>query len=312
MLNQAYAQIVRTARTLANARVRGGKACGDSFIAADKECHAGEGDKLGVDVPETARMAAVTFKAKDASGTQRVFMVVASKNTRAGARFAYEQNPEAVLAEHQKTFTIPEMEKTFRATLLEVVDEIPKAMFHNSYDSIKDAASRGFDEMLHFAKQVKNLVGGVTERDVQLRNRGKFSFDELMAACDGPVALANSGQPCGESFNNSAEFEKSQNKPSKDMIEEAARGLAWRREHNRGGTEVGVARARDISNESNLSDDTVKRMHSFFARHEVDKKGQGFTPNEDGFPSAGRIAWALWGGDAGQTWAAARVSRMVT
>jgi hypothetical protein len=45
-------------------------------------------------------------------------------------------------------------------------------------------------------------------------------------------------------------------------------------------------------------------MHSFFSRHEVDKKGEGFQQGEDGFPSAGRIAWALWGGDAGQVWAA--------
>jgi lambda family phage portal protein len=101
-----------------------------------------------------------------------------------------------------------------------------------------------------------------------------------------------------------------ENKPSKGMVEEAARGLEWRRKYNRGGTEVGVARARDISNGKNLSDDTVKRMHSFFSRHEVDKKGQGFQPGEDGFPSAGRIAWALWGGDAGQVWAADKVKGM--
>jgi HK97 family phage prohead protease len=44
-------------------------------------------------------------------------------------------------------------------------------------------------------------------------------------------------------------------------------------------------------------------MASYFARHEVDKKGQGWSPGEDGFPSAGRIAWALWGGDPGQAWA---------
>jgi hypothetical protein len=105
-------------------------------------------------------------------------------------------------------------------------------------------------------------------------------------------------------------FEADQNKPTKGMIEEAARGLEWRRQYNRGGTEVGVARARDISNGTNLSDDTVKRMHSFFSRHEVDKKGQGFQPDEDGFPSAGRIAWALWGGDAGQVWAADKVKGM--
>ncbi|MGA0112601.1 MAG: head maturation protease, ClpP-related [Chthoniobacterales bacterium] len=87
------------------------------------------------------------------------------------------------------------------------------------------------------------------------------------------------------------------------MAREAERGLAWREEYNRGGTEVGVARARDIKNRKNLSPDTVRRMKSYFARHEVDKKGEGFSPGEEGYPSAGRIAWALWGGDPGQSWA---------
>jgi ATP-dependent Clp endopeptidase proteolytic subunit ClpP len=91
--------------------------------------------------------------------------------------------------------------------------------------------------------------------------------------------------------------------PNELMAEEAERGLDWRQEYNRGGTEVGVARARDIKNRKNLSPDTVRRMKSYFARHEVDKEAEGFRPREDGYPSAGRIAWALWGGDAGQSWA---------
>lgn len=91
--------------------------------------------------------------------------------------------------------------------------------------------------------------------------------------------------------------------PTEAMAREATRGLEWREEFNRGGTEIGVARARDIKNRRNLSLDTVKRMKSYFARHEVDKQGQGFSPGEDGYPSAGRIAWALWGGDPGKSWA---------
>ena len=91
-------------------------------------------------------------------------------------------------------------------------------------------------------------------------------------------------------------------KPTDGMKSEAERGLEWRREHGRGGTEVGIARARDIVNGKNLSDDTVKRMYSFFSRHEVDKQAEGFRPGEDGYPSNGRIAWALWGGDAGYSW----------
>jgi len=53
----------------------------------------------------------------------------------------------------------------------------------------------------------------------------------------------------------------------------------------------------------------VKRMHSYFARHEIDKEAEGFRPGEDGFPSAGRIAWALWGGDAGQVWSGSIVEK---
>jgi hypothetical protein len=91
-------------------------------------------------------------------------------------------------------------------------------------------------------------------------------------------------------------------KPSQGMVSEARKGLEWRQEYNRGGTAVGVARARDIINGKSLSADTVKRMFSFFSRHEVDKQGQGFSPGEKGYPSPGRIAWALWGGDPGFSW----------
>lgn len=90
--------------------------------------------------------------------------------------------------------------------------------------------------------------------------------------------------------------------PNDGMKSEAQKGLDWRDEFGRGGTEVGIARARDIVNGRNLSLDTVNRMVSFFARHEVDKKAEGFSPGEEGYPSNGRIAWALWGGDAGKSW----------
>ena len=87
--------------------------------------------------------------------------------------------------------------------------------------------------------------------------------------------------------------------PPADVRANAKRGLELREEHGRGGTAVGVARARDLSNGSNISLDTIKRMSSYFARHEVDKKGEGW-----GKDSAGYIAWLLWGGDAGKRWVA--------
>ena len=91
--------------------------------------------------------------------------------------------------------------------------------------------------------------------------------------------------------------------PNDAMVNEARRGLEWRALYGRGGTEVGVARARDIVNRRRLSRTTIVRMASFFARHAIDRRAQGFRPGEPGYPSAGRIAWALWGGDPGVTFA---------
>ena len=89
--------------------------------------------------------------------------------------------------------------------------------------------------------------------------------------------------------------------PPQGVQSNARRGLELRREFNRGGTEVGVARARSLSNGQSIPLESIRRMVSYFARHEVDKKGEdwGNTSN----PSAGYIAWLLWGGDAGKTWA---------
>ena len=94
------------------------------------------------------------------------------------------------------------------------------------------------------------------------------------------------------------------------MANEAKRGLDWRKEYNRGGTEVGVARAVQLINRENLSPRTIKRMYSFFSRHEVDKQAEGFRKGEEGYPSAGRIAWALWGGDAGFSWSKRKVQEI--
>jgi hypothetical protein len=98
--------------------------------------------------------------------------------------------------------------------------------------------------------------------------------------------------------------------PPPAVAAEAEKALEWRREFGRGGTMVGVARARDLANRKELSPETIRRMVSFFARHEVDKQGKGFFADSEGYPSAGRIAWGLWGGDPGRTWAEKMVRQM--
>ena len=98
--------------------------------------------------------------------------------------------------------------------------------------------------------------------------------------------------------------------PNEGMKAEAKKGLDWREEFGRGGTRIGAIRARQIVAGENLSNDTIKRMYSFFSRHEVDKKAEGFNSGEEGYPSNGRIAWALWGGDAGFSWSKRLVEQM--
>ena len=98
--------------------------------------------------------------------------------------------------------------------------------------------------------------------------------------------------------------------PTDGMASEAKKGLAWRKEFGRGGTIVGATRANQLIRKENLSPSTVKRMFSFFSRHEVDKRAEGFRPGEKGYPSNGRIAWALWGGDPGFSWSKKKATQI--
>lgn len=95
--------------------------------------------------------------------------------------------------------------------------------------------------------------------------------------------------------------------PPQEVAEQAELGLKLRDEFERGGTEVGVARARDLKNKVQLSPETIVRMYSYFSRHEVDLEAEGSEssgfPRDNENPSAGWIAWLLWGGDAGRDWA---------
>ena len=98
--------------------------------------------------------------------------------------------------------------------------------------------------------------------------------------------------------------------PKEGMKEEAQRYRDWKAEGRDGGTEVAARRAGQILGGDELSADTVITMAAWFARHEVDKQGEGFSPGEDGYPSPGRVAWAAWGGDAGQEWATSKADRI--
>jgi hypothetical protein len=219
-----------------------------------------------------------------------------------------EDYEEALRARAKEANMIKELGQEFDVKPSRISDSVPTST-SDSIEKIppliESIGANGTFAVSNILAQLSS--GGLTSEQVAVILRVVFGMDEESAD---ELTRSQSPKPQPQQKPDELSSLADENKPSKGMIEEAARGLEWRRKYNRGGTEVGVARARDISNGKNLSDDTVKRMHSFFSRHEVDKKGQGFQPGEDGFPSAGRIAWALWGGDAGQVWAADKVKGM--
>ncbi|CAN7382496.1 hypothetical protein [Brevundimonas sp. LjRoot202] len=88
--------------------------------------------------------------------------------------------------------------------------------------------------------------------------------------------------------------------PPTAVAEAARRGLDLRGQHGRGGTDVGVRRADGLVGREPVSDRDIKSMYSYFARHAVDRRGRRWADPDQ--PSAGFIAWHLWGGDAGRDW----------
>ena len=91
-------------------------------------------------------------------------------------------------------------------------------------------------------------------------------------------------------------------KPTAKMADNAKRGLELREKFDRGGTGVGVKRAQQLAERRPLSNADIKSMYSYFARHAVDKQSKAHEWGDEADPSAGYIAWLLWGGDEGKTW----------
>ena len=90
-------------------------------------------------------------------------------------------------------------------------------------------------------------------------------------------------------------------RPPSSVARAARRGLDLRAAQspsNRAGTAVGLRRASQLANREPVSTSTAARMVSYFARHDVDRNGEGW-----GVDSKGWQAWLLWGGDAGRAWA---------
>jgi hypothetical protein len=103
-----------------------------------------------------------------------------------------------------------------------------------------------------------------------------------------------------------------------DYVSDAARrGLEWHAEGKSGDgvTDQTISEARAMAG-GNVSEDKLRRMNPWFQRHRPDMDAPKNKPENEDFPGAGAVAWALWGGptsgDIMRTakWAEAEVERL--
>jgi len=97
----------------------------------------------------------------------------------------------------------------------------------------------------------------------------------------------------------------------------AQRGLDYLAEGFGGdGLTEGTKRAAREMADGNISEDKVRKMAPWFARHKADGQApQNKDSSDPGYPGAGLVAWLLWGGnadfdDAAQDWAQRQIDKL--
>ena len=220
---------------------------------------------------------------------------------------------------------VPEREALrVRATALDIADELPDTLIPIEVGPLGDDGAivlhvrrRGLDAVqgrllraaapmvraAQFPRFVPHITIGYARdlTDAQIEALAAIAVPAEIEA--GPVVLRRGDRELVRADEESFE-------PPKGVQENARRALEVRASKppsERGMTDVGVARARDLANGRAVSMTTIKRMKAYFDRHEVDKKGA--TWDEQG---KGWQAWMGWGGDEGWTWARSIVERTPT
>lgn len=260
--------------------------------------------QMGLDVSKLEASAQFAQYEVAICGVYRVDPSVAM--TMAGLQASTYNNKQAAYNEFTLLTRVPTWNTWAEQVELAFSSEYPEVDVE--FDTSGVAALQANAEMINsVAMQFSSNLITVNEARQKLgysaldEDGEKFSFEMAAPATGGFLSLQANNQKAYETI----DFD-----PPEGVMAEAEKGLEWRREYGRGGTEVGVARARDLSNGRSISPETARRMKAYFDRHESDKQGEGWSPGQDGFPSAGRIAWALWGGDPGQVWANKLVRQM--
>jgi hypothetical protein len=158
----------------------------------------------------------------------------------------------------------------------------------------------GYEMRLEEVEEVNKMIRRENGKWTVYDEEGKRPFGTYDSKAEAEKRLAQMHQ-----------FKKAETfTPPKAVRNAARRALEWIADGKAGSgfTGVGRARANQLASGEQVTMATLKRMKSFFSRHEVDKDAVGFSQGEKGYPSAGRVAWDAWGGDAGFAWAESLVA----
>lgn len=195
-----------------------------------------------------------------------------------------EIDPSVVVEEHEGVEPVSYMAYSNLKNIIMDATELLSIM--NAEDDLPQWA----DEALAIAKMnVTKILGYVRSQKIKVSEANKSDMVKLAAG----------------------KYDHIDFKPSEAVAKAAERGLELRKKNKgKGGLSVqqahkagigsGVARAVSLKNRKTLSPATIRRMKAFFDRHEKNKKiDPGKTPATD----RGYVAWMLWGGDPGRSWA---------
>lgn len=199
-------------------------------------------------------------------------------------KFEGKVDPDVVVHEHEGVEPVSYMAYSNLKNIVMDATELLSIM--NSKDDLPQWA----DEALAIAKMnVTKILGYVRSQKIAQAAADRADFIKLAAG----------------------KYDHIDFKPSEAVAKAAARGLELRKNNkgkgglsagqaHKAGIGSGVSRAVSLKNRQTLSPSTVRRMKAFFDRHEKSRK---IDPGKTHATDKGYIAWMLWGGDSGRSWA---------
>ena len=220
-------------------------------------------------------------------------------------RFYEDMDPKTGLRVHPLAYRVAEAYRRRYLTDVSVgfvmLDTIPRSEYPEDHPFYGKYGLVSRETLLLEASAVINGADRGAMVDLEEADRSEESSDAETASEEADQVRALPARYQGIDFS-----------PPAGCVEEAKRGIDWYEDGHGGAGLVDdtIRWARKLARGEDITPDKARKMRAWLARHETDKTAEGFKPGEDGYPSPGRVAWALWCGDAGQRWSKRLVEQM--